>query len=185
MVKVADRSLAVLFRLGWPGGPVERYRPGSSRMVAMDQDVVDEPALIIGHQAVLNLVEIQLRDMVGGDPLQPGQHFRAVEGEAAHVADVKDPHPLPHGLVLGDDGRVLHGHEPAAELDDPAAVGLVPIEEGCLEQGRLSRGAVSGGSNCSVWVSSRFRFYWVRYVRGNTTLAIRPFLQRAMPRDCR
>src|SRR5271157_3977885 len=49
-----------------------------------------------------------------------------------------------------DDGRVLHGHEPAAELDDPATVGLVPIEEGCLQQGRLSHGAVSRGRDWPV-----------------------------------
>ena len=152
VVKVADGSLAVLLELGQHGGPVGRVTDQVvAVLVAIDQDVVDQPALIVGHQAVLDLVGIQLRDLVGGDPLQPGQHSRAVEGEAAHVADVKDPHPLPHGLVLGDDGRVLHGHQPAAELDDPAAVGLVPIEEGCLEQGRLlSHGAVSGGRDSPV-----------------------------------
>ena len=45
-------------------------------------------------------------------------------------------------LVLLDDRRVLHGHRPAAELDDPAAVGLVPVVERGLEQGRFGHGAI-------------------------------------------
>jgi len=135
-VKVADGSSPLLLELGQHSGPVGSVTDQVvAVLVAIDQDVVDQPALIVGHQAVLDLVEIQLRDMVGGDPLQPGQHSRAVKGEAAHVADVENPHPLPYGLVLVGDGRVLHGHEPAAELDDPPAVGLVPVEEGRLERG--------------------------------------------------
>ena len=134
----------MLLKLGehrWPVGRVADQVVAV--LVTVNQDVVDQPALVIGHQAVLDLIEIQLRDMVGGDPLQPRQYSRAVEGEASHVADVEDPDSLPHGLVLLDDARVLHGHEPAAEFDNPPAVGLVPVEKGCLEQSRLSHVAVS------------------------------------------
>ena len=60
-----------------------------------------------------------------------------VERQPAHVADVEQPDPLADRLVLLDDRRVLDGHRPAAELDEPAAVGLVPVVQ------RASGGAVA------------------------------------------
>ena len=64
----------------------------------------------------------------------------AVEAEAAHVADVEEADAAADGLVLLDDGRVLHRHRPAAEVDHPAAVRPVPVEERGLQR----RGGLGG-----------------------------------------
>ena len=82
------------------------------------------PPSLVGDQAVLDLVSASRRHLVGGDSLEPVEDARPVERQPAHVADVEKPDPLPHRLVLFDDGRVLDGHRPAAELDEPAAVRL-------------------------------------------------------------
>src|SRR5512135_3463167 len=44
--------------------------------------------------------------------------------------------------MLLDDRGILDGHRPAAELDEPGAVRLVPREEGSPERGVAGHGAV-------------------------------------------
>jgi hypothetical protein len=38
----------------------------------IDEDVVDQPSLIVGHHAVLDLVDGEAGDLVRGDALKPG-----------------------------------------------------------------------------------------------------------------
>ena len=45
----------------------------------------------------------------------------------------KSPDAASDGLVLLDDRRVLNGHQPAAELDEPSPVTSVPLEKGRLQ----------------------------------------------------
>ena len=93
------------------------------------------PPSLVGHQAVLDLARREPGDVVGRDALEPGERVGPVEREPAHVADVEQPDALADGLVLLDDRRVLDGHRPAAELDEPAAVGLVPgVQRGLQER---------------------------------------------------
>ncbi len=92
----------------------------------IDEHVVEHAALVIDHQAVLDLLGIEPRDLVGGGAFQPGLGVGPLEAEPAHVADVEEPGPLADGLVLLRDRRVLHRHRPAAELHHPAAVRDVP-----------------------------------------------------------
>ena len=151
VVEVADGRLSVSLKPGQHGGTVGRVTDdGEAVLVVIDEDVVDQPARFVRHQAVLDLVEIELRDMVCRDPLQPVEHSRAVKGEAAHVADVEDSHPLTHCLMFVADRRVLHGHQPAAELNEPPAVGLMPVVKRRLEQRGIGHGAVSRCSTNSA-----------------------------------
>ena len=80
------------------------------------------PPVCVGDQAVLDLVVGQGRHAVGGHPLEPVENAGPVESQPPHVADVEQADALPDCLVLFHDRRVLDGHRPAAELDEPAAV---------------------------------------------------------------
>ncbi len=102
--------------------------------LAVNEDIVDHPAPIVGHQAILDLTVRETRDFVGRDAFQPRQHRRAVESQLTHVADVEQTHALTHRQVLLDDRRVLHGHRPSAEFHQAAAVRLMPLVQWCKKE---------------------------------------------------
>ena len=56
---------------------------------------------------------------------------RAADPHLAHVRQVEQPNPLAHGAMLVEDaGRVLDGHLPAGEVDQPRAKRAMPLDEG-------------------------------------------------------
>jgi hypothetical protein len=65
-----------------------------SGRAAVDEDVVDHPAIVVGQEAVLDLVGRQAGDVVGRDPLQPVERARPLERQPAHVADVEEADPV-------------------------------------------------------------------------------------------
>ena len=82
---------------------------------AVDQQVVDERALLGGQPRVVRLADLQLRRVVAGDPLDSGERIAAGHLDLAHVADVEEADAGANGKVLVRDARILHGHVPAAE----------------------------------------------------------------------
>ena len=87
--------------------------------MAVDDHVVDRGAVRQGQGRVLGLPVRQLRDVVGGDPLQEVLGPRPRDLELAHVRDVEQARGPAHREVLGDEARVLDGHVPATEGDHP------------------------------------------------------------------
>ena len=83
----------------------------------VDQDVVDETAVLVEQPGIVRLADLQLRGGVGRDVIDQLQRFRPANFDLAHVADVEQAHALAHGVVLIDDAGVVDRHVPAAEID--------------------------------------------------------------------
>ena len=62
------------------------------------------------------------RNLVGRNPFQPLHDPCPVEGQSAHVTDVKEADPLPDRLMLLDDRRILYRHRPSAKLHQATTV---------------------------------------------------------------
>src|SRR6266540_1719643 len=105
---------------------------------AVHGEVVDDRAVRVTQQGVLDLAHVQSRHVVGGQMLERGEGPGALDLELAHVAHVEEPDGAPHRAVLLDDARVLHRHVPAAE-GHHARPGLDVrlMERGALEGGRV------------------------------------------------
>ena len=103
---------------------------------AVNRDVVDRAAGLVAQAAVADGADRERCDGAGDEPLGRGDRSRPGEMDLAHVRDVEDPRALADGRVLGEDRRVLHGHQEAAELDHPRAERAVRRGERCLAQRR-------------------------------------------------
>src|SRR5207248_521901 len=125
-------------------GGVDDHRPAVGP--AVHQHVVADAAGGVAHQAVAGLAVFHRGGVVGVDVLDEVQRVGAAEGEAAHVADVEQARGGAHRAMFIDDGGVLHGHVPAAELDHAAAVGRVPVVQGGAQGHGTSFGAVRAAS---------------------------------------
>ena len=101
--------------------------------LTVDKDVVDHASSVRRPVDCTGSANRQPGDVVGRDAFEPVENTGPVESQPAHVADVEKPHPLADRLVLVDDGRVLDGHRPAAELDKAPAICLMPCIERSLE----------------------------------------------------
>src|SRR5579883_40610 len=87
----------------------------------VDEDVVDEAAVLVEEAGVVGLSGFELVDRVGGEEIGEARGFRAADLDFAHVADVEYANAGADGVVLLDDAGVLHGHIPAAEIDHSGA----------------------------------------------------------------
>ena len=83
----------------------------------VDQDVVDETAMLIEQPGILRLPVLQLGDAVGGDVVGQLHGFRPANFDLAHVADIEQADRVAHGVVFVDQAGILHRHIPAAEID--------------------------------------------------------------------
>ena len=102
----------------------------------VDQDVVDESAVLVEQAGVLRLADLQLVDGVGGDEIGELGGFRPANFDLAHVADIEEADRVAHGVVLVDDAGVLDGHVPAAEIDHLRAQGAMDRVQGCGAESR-------------------------------------------------
>ena len=91
----------------------------------MDQNVVDETAVLVEQAGILRLPELQFRDGVGGDGVGELGGLGPANFDLAHVADVEQADGAPDGVVLLEDPGILDGHVPAAEVDHPGAQGAM------------------------------------------------------------
>src|SRR5579885_1030339 len=87
----------------------------------VDEDVVDEAAVLVEKAGVVGLAGFELVDCVGGEEIGEARGVRAADLDFAHVADVEYANAGADGVVLLDDAGVLHGHIPAAEIDHSGA----------------------------------------------------------------
>ncbi len=103
---------------------------------AIDDQVINHPALVIEHQGVLTVADSQLAHIVGQSPVEKVLSPGSFDQELAHVGDVKDPHLLPHRLVLIHDARVLHRHLPSGKGHHAGG----QLQMGLMERGTIQRG---------------------------------------------
>ena len=96
---------------------------------AVDDQVVDDSADIVGQQGVLGLSGLDSVQVVRQEPLQRPVRIVPRQLQLAHVGHVEHAGVLANGPVLVDDRRVLHGHLPAGEGDEAGAEGGVAVEE--------------------------------------------------------
>ena len=107
----------------------------------VDDQVVDDPAGLVGQQRVLRLAGREPVDVVRERRLQQVARRRPFDLDLAHVRDVEDAGVGAHGAVLGDHALVLDGHLPAGERHHARAERDVAVEERRAAQ-RLHRGAM-------------------------------------------
>ena len=102
----------------------------------VDDQVVDDPAVLVRQQRVLRLAGRELVEVVRERALQQLVGTRPLHLELAHVRDVEDAGVRPDGPVLGDDALVLHGHLPAGERHHPRAELDVPVVQRRVQKRR-------------------------------------------------
>jgi hypothetical protein len=88
---------------------------------AVGDEVVDDPAPVVGEQCVLGVAVARLVEVVGEARLQVVVRAVPRDLQLSHVRDVEDACGRPHCTVLAHDGRVLHRHLPAGERDEARA----------------------------------------------------------------
>ena len=91
----------------------------------VDQDVVNESAVIVEQAGVLRLTLLEARDIVGGEEVGAADGFGSQDFDLAHVADIEQADGFPYGVVLVDEAGVLDGHVPSAEVDHFGAEGAM------------------------------------------------------------
>src|SRR5207302_1112170 len=149
LLEVVDDPLAV------PGVDDDDDRLGER----VEDDVVEREALLVDDDRVAGHAGLGARDGLRDEGFEEGRAVLAREAEAAHVLEVEEARLRPHGLVLGDDARVVDGHLPATELDHASPEALVPGVEG-----RLSHGCPPGREGTMnarrAWSKSRATRSW-------------------------
>ena len=93
----------------------------------VDQDVVDEAAVLVEQAGVVRLSDLQLGHGVGGGKVDEFGRFRSADLDLAHMADIEEADGFADGVVLVDQARVLNGHVPAAEVDHFGTTGTVDV----------------------------------------------------------
>ena len=122
-------------------------------LTLVDEHVVERVAVLTAEQPVADGVRRDAPDVGGQHAVQRLHPVGAGEAEAPHVAEVEQPHPLPHAADLVEDGTVLDRHVPAAELDHARAEALVEIVERGVSHG--SGGAPPLFARCPAGGASR------------------------------
>ena len=104
---------------------------------AIRDEVVDDPARLVGEQRVLRLTVCEPVDVVREHGLQELLRGRAVDVDLAHVRDVERAGVGSNRLVLGDDALVLDGHLVAGEGNHARAERDVALVERRAQERRF------------------------------------------------
>jgi hypothetical protein len=101
---------------------------------AVDDHVVQEGALGRQQSRILGLADGKLCRVVARDLLHGGEGGFAGNLDLAHVADIEDACPRPHGHVFAGDPGVLDGHVPTGERHHAPLRGTVTGVERCFAE---------------------------------------------------
>ena len=82
---------------------------------AINDQVVDDSAAFVQQKRVLPGADIELVDVVCEHRVEPCARVASFDNELPHVRNVENPNIVTHSLMLLDDARVLHRHEPSRE----------------------------------------------------------------------
>ena len=103
---------------------------------SVDDQVVDVGTARCEQTGILRLPHPQPAGVVARYPLDGREGVLAGDLELAHVADIEQPCPGPHGQMLVDDARVLDRHVPACKWHHPGVGRAVAgVERGLAEFG--------------------------------------------------
>jgi len=106
-------------------GGIDHEHVGFVLFQAVDEEVVDDAAVLVGEAAVLGLAVGQFGGVVGGDALDEVEGMGSLEDELAHVADVEDAGIVPNGVMFVVDTAVGDRHVIAGEFGHFRAEGDV------------------------------------------------------------
>jgi len=87
----------------------------------VDEEIIDNAAILVAHRRVLHLLDGQLADVIDGDLLQKGLGVGTLDDEFAHMGDIEEADGGADAAVFIDDAAVLDGHIIAGELDQLGA----------------------------------------------------------------
>ena len=145
--------LPVLFDIG--GVDTEHIGFGID---TVDEDVVHDAAVPVGHTRILHLAVEEFRHVVGSDALQQVERLGALDPDFAHVAHVEDTGAVAYGHVLVVDPRELDRHIISREFGHLGPRGNVVLGKCCgfhigtvlgFTRGVSPPGADSGGTPSS------------------------------------
>ena len=91
--------------------------------------VVDDPAVLVGQERVLGASRLDLVEVVGEQALEQLVRPGPFDLELAHVRHVENAGVRPDGAVLGDHAFVLDGHLPPRERNHARVQGQMPLVE--------------------------------------------------------
>jgi hypothetical protein len=108
---------------------------------AVDEQVVEQPPLVVEQRGILRLPHLDAVHVVRGDVLNEVTRPRAPHLDLAHVGDVEQPRAAAHRLVLrGDPRRILHRHLVAGEGHHPRPERHVLGVKGSVVEGHREGG---------------------------------------------
>ena len=84
----------------------------------VDQDIVDEPTVVIKQARVVSLPNLQFGCVIRRNVIDKFLGFRATHFNLAHVADVEQPYSSTDRVMLLENSCVLHRHVPPTKLDE-------------------------------------------------------------------
>ncbi|MCY1178412.1 hypothetical protein D9M73_187590 [compost metagenome] len=117
------------------GGGVDHHAVAVDAQV--DDQVVDHPAILVGHAAVEGLAGfLQALYVVGQQALQVLLGLRTGDVDHGHVGNVEHAAVATYLVVLLDLRSIVQGHVPTAEIDDLRAKCYMQV----VERGAQSHG---------------------------------------------
>lgn len=133
---LALNPIPVLVHVG--GIDYEHERLG---MKPVDQQVVNNATLAIGHATVLDLAIHQFGCVVCADPLNEVKRFRAFDHELAHVGHIEHSIPFTDGVVFFRQACVRYRHSVPSKRDHFRPERLVlSVERGEFQISRFHGG---------------------------------------------
>ena len=95
----------------------------------VNQNIVHNAAAAVGHARILHLPVVELRHVVGGDPLQQVERPGSLDPDFAHVAHVEDAGLPADGHVFVVDAREFDRHIVSREFGHPGPRGDMVLGE--------------------------------------------------------
>ena len=146
---VVDRDAVIggaLREGGDHGIPIRCVRDDEVLVIgdAVDDEVVDDAAVLVEDERVLRLADGERRQPAGERLVEEGAGGLADDGDLGHVRDVEEARGRAHRVVLGEVGGVADRHLPAGEVGEARAERDV-----LLVQGREPRGC-GGIGRCGI-----------------------------------
>src|SRR5579862_8754040 len=103
----------------------------------VDQDVVDETAVLVQQSRVVGLPFLQAGCIVGRDEVHEAFCFGTANFNLSHVAHVENADGVSNGVMFFEYAGILYGHVPAPEVHHARAHAPMDRVEWCqLQRGR-------------------------------------------------
>jgi hypothetical protein len=88
---------------------------------AIDEQVINDAALLVGQGGILHLIVIELGHIVGRQLLEQREGVIPDDFDFAHMRNVEETGSLAYRHMFGDRSAILHGHLPAGKVNHATA----------------------------------------------------------------